>query len=100
MRPRKSIPFLVFWYSSLYLLRVKKRRRHCAFYADDGGFNATDALDQPADELYFLGVIDILTPYNYVKKVEHAWKALGNDKVSVFVLGVFARNGWDSHYRL
>lgn len=32
--------------------------------------------------LYFIGIIDILTPYNYVKKTEHAWKSITQDKVS------------------
>jgi len=30
--------------------------------------------------VYYLGVIDILTPYNLLKKVEHIWKGLKDDK--------------------
>jgi 1-phosphatidylinositol-4-phosphate 5-kinase len=54
-------------------------RRHCVFYADDGGFHSTDENNRPTNDLYFLGIIDILTPYNYVKKTEHFWKSLTQD---------------------
>ncbi|KAI0221017.1 Phosphatidylinositol-4-phosphate 5-kinase [Massospora cicadina] len=32
---------------------------------------------------HYLGIIDILTPYNYAKKLEHRWKALRNDKDAI-----------------
>jgi hypothetical protein len=50
---------------------------------DDGGFAGTDEQDNPTNYIYYLGVIDILTPYNTVKKVEHAWKSLKDDKVFI-----------------
>jgi len=56
-----------------------EERRHCVFYADDGGYSASDDRNTRLSETYFLGIIDILTPYNYVKKVEHAWKSLSQD---------------------
>lgn len=37
--------------------------------------------DQTTDKLYFLGVIDILTPYNIKKKAEHIIKGFIQDKV-------------------
>lgn len=61
-------------------------RRYCIFYADDGGLLATNELNEPSADLYYLGIIDILTPYNYVKKIEHYWKSLSQDKVSVIIL--------------
>jgi hypothetical protein len=62
------------------------------FYADDGGFQATTEEDEPSDILYFVGVIDILTPYNYVKKIEHLWKGMTLDKVSRRQCDVDARS--------
>lgn len=45
---------------------------------------ATDENDQPmGGTVYYLGVIDILTPYNAVKKMEHIWKGLKDDIVSL-----------------
>ncbi|KAG0354977.1 Phosphatidylinositol-4-phosphate 5-kinase [Gamsiella multidivaricata] len=55
-------------------------RRHCIFYADDGGLLSTNEQNEQGQDLYYLGVIDILTPYNYVKKIEHYWKSLSQDK--------------------
>jgi len=60
-------------------LNSKNERRNCIFYMDDGGFRATDEQNNPSKYIYYLGVIDILTPYNAVKKIEHAWKSLNND---------------------
>lgn len=56
-------------------------RRHCIFYADDGGLLSTNENNDRGEDLYYLGIIDILTPYNYVKKIEHYWKSLSQDKV-------------------
>ncbi|CAG8742395.1 6857_t:CDS:2 [Funneliformis caledonium] len=36
---------------------------------DDGGFSGTDEQNNPTNYIYYLGVIDILTPYNTVKKL-------------------------------
>lgn len=56
-------------------------RKDCIFYAHDGGLLSTNEQNEQGKDLYYLGVIDILTPYNYVKKVEHYWKSLTQDKV-------------------
>ncbi|CAG8790448.1 12647_t:CDS:2, partial [Racocetra fulgida] len=53
---------------------------NCIFYADDGGFAGTDEHNRPTNYIYYLGVIDILTPYNAVKKFEHAFKSVNHDK--------------------
>jgi len=58
------------------------RRRHVLFYADSGGFQSTDEENYPLQEIYYLGIIDIFTEYNVVKKIEHYWKSVGNDKVT------------------
>ena len=59
------------------------RRRYCVFYSEDGGFQSTDENNNLTQQLYFMGVIDILTPYNIVKKTEHFWKSITQDKVSL-----------------
>ena len=56
-------------------------RRAFIFYQDDGGFRATDDQNEPMDTVYYLGIIDILTPYNWIKAGEHFWKGLRQDKV-------------------
>ncbi|KAI8086396.1 uncharacterized protein BX664DRAFT_282297 [Halteromyces radiatus] len=60
-----------------------EERRHCIFYADNGGFQSSDRHDQDSDLLYFIGVIDILTPYNFMKKSEHIWKSITQDKNTI-----------------
>lgn len=35
----------------------------------------------PTNQLYFMGIIDILTPYDLKKKSEHYWKSMTLDKV-------------------
>ncbi|TIC57965.1 hypothetical protein E3Q05_01019 [Wallemia mellicola] len=54
-------------------------RRHFWFYQDEGGYRATDDQNDDLDIIYYLGVIDICTPYNLVKRIEHRWKSLTHD---------------------
>ena len=56
-------------------------RQQLIFYQDEGGFRATDEQNRPTDTIYYLGVIDILTPYNLKKKAEHLWKGFSADIV-------------------
>ncbi|KAK1921270.1 1-phosphatidylinositol-4-phosphate 5-kinase [Papiliotrema laurentii] len=60
-----------------------KDRRHFLFYQDEGGLRATDEANQSMDVIYYLGVIDICTPYNSVKKIEHFWKSLTEDRQTI-----------------
>ncbi|KAF8888608.1 hypothetical protein BD779DRAFT_1523933 [Infundibulicybe gibba] len=55
-------------------------RQHFIFYRDEGGLRATDEANDGLDTIYYLGVIDILTPYSGVKKLEHFWKGLRADR--------------------
>ncbi|KAH8918439.1 SAICAR synthase-like protein [Atractiella rhizophila] len=55
-------------------------RKHLIFYQDEGGFRATDGENKPLDTIYYLGIIDILTPYNSVKRIEHFFKGIQHDK--------------------
>ncbi|KAJ2892465.1 Phosphatidylinositol-4-phosphate 5-kinase, partial [Coemansia aciculifera] len=53
--------------------------RHSIFYREDGGILSADPNGDPAQLIYYLGVIDILTPYNMVKRTEHVVKAIVHD---------------------
>jgi len=55
-------------------------RQSLIFYQDEGGLRATDEANDPMDTIYYLGVIDILTPYSLVKKLEHFWKGMSADR--------------------
>lgn len=58
-------------------------RRHFLFYQDEGGLRATDEQNNPEDIIYYLGIIDICTPYNMSKKIEHAWKSMTENPVTI-----------------
>lgn len=58
-------------------------RKMFLFYQDEGGIRATDENDTPQGTIYYLGIIDILTPYNCKKKIEHAWRSMQYDAVSL-----------------
>ncbi|KAJ3501217.1 hypothetical protein NLJ89_g9442 [Agrocybe chaxingu] len=55
-------------------------RQEFIFYQDEGGLLATDDNNEAMNMIYYLGVIDILTPYNVAKKAEHLWKGLKADR--------------------
>ncbi|KAI1504087.1 SAICAR synthase-like protein [Biscogniauxia marginata] len=56
------------------------------FYNDDGGLRATHDDNGPGEEVYYLGVIDCLTHYGMIKKIEHFWKGLSNDRSQISAL--------------
>lgn len=56
-------------------------RQHFLFSKDEGGLRATDEQNEPLHTVYYLGVIDILTPYGIVKRIEHLWKGMSADRV-------------------
>ncbi|WWC67217.1 uncharacterized protein I206_101124 [Kwoniella pini CBS 10737] len=58
-------------------------RRHFLFYQDEGGLRATDEANQNMDVIYYLGIIDICTPYNSLKKIEHFWKSMTEDRHTI-----------------
>ncbi|KAI2635739.1 SAICAR synthase-like protein [Hypomontagnella submonticulosa] len=56
------------------------------FYSDDGGLRATHEDNTPGEEVYYLGVIDCLTHYSLIKKIEHFWKGLSHDRTQISAL--------------
>ncbi|KAL5601412.1 hypothetical protein BROUX41_002601 [Berkeleyomyces rouxiae] len=61
----------------------ESHRQNFLFNQDDGGFQATHENNEPANEIYYLGVIDCLTKFGFVKKMEHFWKSLNNDRTKI-----------------
>lgn len=70
---------------------VPQERKMCIFCSEDGGFRSSNCDDDQGlgDELYFLGIIDILTPYTVAKRIEHVFKSMQHDKVRYFFNIVF-----------
>ncbi|CDS01455.1 hypothetical protein [Sporisorium scitamineum] len=60
--------------------RDVSERRHFLFYQDEGGFRSTDENNQPGHMIYYLGVIDLFTPYTSVKRGETIWKGLTQNR--------------------
>ena len=60
--------------------RDVSERRHFLFYQDEGGFRSTDENNQPGHMIYYLGVIDLFTPYTSVKRGETLWKGLTQNR--------------------
>ncbi|CAJ0555115.1 Ff.00g051800.m01.CDS01 [Fusarium sp. VM40] len=67
-------------------LQEGQHRPGWVFGQDDGGFRATHEDNTPGDEIYYLGVIDCLTHYGIIKKLEHFWKGLSSDKTQISAL--------------
>lgn len=65
-------------------------RQQFLFYKDEGGLRATDEQNEPLDTVYYLGIIDILTPYGIVKRVEHLWKGMSADRVRLILSSLLA----------
>jgi 1-phosphatidylinositol-4-phosphate 5-kinase len=58
---------------------IKRKQGFVVFSeADDGGM-----LSEDGDELYFMGIIDILTNYGARKKLEHLFKTSFHKKAEV-----------------
>lgn len=53
------------------------------FYADHGGFQTSFSDNSPGQHVYYLGIIDILTPYTLRKRLEHTFKSLILPKASI-----------------
>ncbi len=53
------------------------------FRAEDGGLYSVNADGQVGDEIYYLGIIDILQIYNRRKQAEHLLKSMFSDGKSI-----------------
>lgn len=62
---------------------ILDERQYHVFYADNGGFRATHENGQPGEEIYYLGIIDCLTHYGMVKKIENFFKGLSHDRAQI-----------------
>ncbi|ROT38370.1 SAICAR synthase-like protein [Sodiomyces alkalinus F11] len=65
---------------------LDEQNRAGVFNQDDGGLRATHEDNSPAEEIYYLGVIDCLTHYGMVKKIEHFLKGLTSDRTQISAL--------------
>ncbi|CAD6504878.1 BgTH12-00379 [Blumeria graminis f. sp. triticale] len=61
-------------------LEENTAKKELLFYGDDGGFQATHEDNSPGEQIFFLSIIDCLTHYGTIKKLEHFWKGLKHDK--------------------
>ncbi|KAI2786672.1 Phosphatidylinositol 4-phosphate 5-kinase its3 [Penicillium oxalicum] len=62
---------------------LDSRKKGLKFYSDDGGFRATHEDGTFGDEIYYLGIIDCLTHYGMVKKIENFFKGLSHDRSQI-----------------
>ena len=79
--PKEKVSAVITLPSRPPLLRVSSST---FFTQDDGGLCSVDPVSgKEGNEVYYLGIIDILQRYNVLKKVEHGVKALTHDAASV-----------------
>ncbi|KAF2813656.1 SAICAR synthase-like protein [Mytilinidion resinicola] len=62
---------------------MQEGRKNFYFYNDDGGFRATHEDDSVGEEIYYLGIIDCLTHYSFIKRAEHFFKGLVNTESQI-----------------
>ena len=53
------------------------------FYRDDGGIRASHEDGSAGEMIYYLGVIDCLTHYGFVKRIEHFYKGLKDNRTQI-----------------
>ncbi|KAL9000808.1 MAG: hypothetical protein Q9169_000562 [Polycauliona sp. 2 TL-2023] len=80
---KKEKPVLMEQSTSKMPDEMLEERKSFIFYSDDGGFQATHEDGEPGEEIYYLGVIDCLTHYGFIKRVEHLWKGMSNNKSQI-----------------
>ncbi|KAF3278960.1 Phosphatidylinositol-4-phosphate 5-kinase [Orbilia oligospora] len=65
------------------LARANEQGPRSIFNQDEHGFRATNENDEPGEVIYYLGIIDCLTKYDFIKRAEHFWKGLSQDKTEI-----------------
>ena len=68
-------------------------RKYCIFYQDEGGIYSRDDSNKLTGWLYFLGVIDIFTYYDFGKRLETFGRSFIEDRVFVS----FPRSFFDNY---
>lgn len=53
------------------------------FYADEGGITATGEDDEVLPFVYYFGIIDCLTNYSVLKRMETFWRSLNHDRKTI-----------------
>ncbi|KAF2150006.1 SAICAR synthase-like protein [Myriangium duriaei CBS 260.36] len=61
----------------------EESKKSMYFYADEGGLRATNEDDRPGQEIYYLGIIDCLTRYSFIKRAEHAIKSFSQPDAEI-----------------
>lgn len=74
---RKTNPKLLNRYNDLPSIDFKNGN---IFYSNNGGVGSTDANDEEGEFIYYLGIIDCLTNYSIIKRLETFWRSLTNDR--------------------
>ncbi|KAI4168022.1 MAG: hypothetical protein LQ343_006729 [Gyalolechia ehrenbergii] len=80
---KKEKPVLLEKSTSRMPDEMLEERKSFIFYSDDGGFQATHEDGEPGEEIFYLGIIDCLTHYGLIKRAEHLWKGMSNDKSQI-----------------
>ncbi|KAL8778313.1 MAG: hypothetical protein Q9213_007473 [Squamulea squamosa] len=80
---KKEKPVLMEKSTSKMPDEMLEERKSFIFYSDDGGFQATHENGEPGEEIYYLGIIDCLTHYGFIKRAEHLWKGMSNNKSQI-----------------
>ncbi|RVX73723.1 hypothetical protein B0A52_02613 [Exophiala mesophila] len=58
-------------------------RRDRVFYSFDGGIRASHEDGRGGETIYYLGLIDCLTHYGIIKRIEHFWKGLSAPRTQI-----------------
>lgn len=80
---KKEKPVLLEKSTSRMPDEMLEERKSFIFYSDDGGFQATHEDGEPGEEIFYLGIIDCLTHYGMIKRAEHLWKGMSNNKSQI-----------------
>ncbi|KAJ3391734.1 Phosphatidylinositol-4-phosphate 5-kinase [Lobulomyces angularis] len=78
-----SDPVLLTPINSKLSSNLPPERKYCTFYQDFGGYQATNEEDVIRPIVYYIGIIDIFTHYNYKKKAETYFRSLSNDSKKI-----------------
>ncbi|OUM54822.1 hypothetical protein BVG19_g4255 [[Candida] boidinii] len=58
-------------------------RTSTVYMEEDGGFHATDENDEELPIIYYMGVIDCLTNYSTIKRLETFWRSLKHKRETI-----------------